>query len=170
MGCAKSADPLRDKAVLELLYGCGLRIGELVVLRWEDIDFAERWVRVRGKGNKERMIPVGKMAIKALYNWRDSCQMGIFLFTGEEGSHLTVRTVGRIVDRAAKRAGLSGVTPHMLRHSFATHMLEGGASIRVVQELLGHESLITTQRYLTVTAEHLKQSYIEAFPRTRGDD
>ncbi|ADE57636.1 MAG: tyrosine-type recombinase/integrase [Aminobacterium colombiense] len=170
VGCAKSADPLRDKAVLELLYGCGLRIGELVVLRWEDIDFAERWVRVRGKGNKERMIPVGKMAIKALYNWRDSCQMGIFLFTGEEGSHLTVRTVGRIVDRAAKRAGLSGVTPHMLRHSFATHMLEGGASIRVVQELLGHESLITTQRYLTVTAEHLKQSYIEAFPRTRGDD
>lgn len=170
-GSAESTTPLRDRAVLELLYGCGLRIGELAILHWEDIDLVERWLRVRGKGDKERMVPVGRMAKEAVQVWQDTfSEPNNFIFPGENGDHLTVRTVGRIVERAAQRVGLFEVTPHMLRHSFATHMLEGGASIRVMQELLGHESLLTTQRYLTVTAEHLKQSYIDAFPRTRGDD
>ncbi|WP_286978732.1 tyrosine-type recombinase/integrase [Aminobacterium sp. UBA5514] len=170
-GTQKGTDPIRDRAILELLYGCGLRIGELAILRWEDTDLSERWIRVQGKGSKERMLPVGRLAVQALLAWRDECeQKSPFLFPGEEEGHLAIRTIRRVVVRVARRVGLSGVTPHMLRHSFATHMLEGGASIRVMQELLGHESLITTQRYLTVTAEHLKESYYKAFSSIRGDD
>ncbi len=161
----------RDRAVLELLYGSGLRIAEVASIRWGDLDVVERWIRIKGKGNKERIVPLGSYSIKALEEWKQCpSEPGEFLFPGRNGGHITVRTISRIVKKAAMRVGLSGVTPHMLRHSFATHMLEGGASLRVLQELLGHESLATTQRYLTVTAEHLKKSYLEAHPRAGGED
>jgi integrase/recombinase XerC len=169
-GIQKKESYFRDRAVLELLYGSGLRIGELAVLRWEDIDLAERWVRIQGKGNKERMVPLGSYAVRALKELgREDRPGGSYVFPGGEKGHISERTINRIVKRAARQAGLSGVTPHMLRHSFATHMLEGGASLRVLQDLLGHESLITTQRYLTVTAEHLKKNYREIHPMAEGD-
>lgn len=109
---------------------------------------------------------MGRYAVKALKDWKDSGESSdTYVFPGEKGGFITVRTLRRIVARCAKNAGLSGVTPHALRHSFATHMLERGANLRVLQELLGHESLMTTQRYLKVTAEQLKKSYIKAHPR-----
>lgn len=157
---------VRDRAALELLYGSGLRVAELVSLDWEDLDLKERWVRVTGKGDKERIVPVGRYALAAFDAWALECpsRKGP-LFPGSGGGRMTVRTVTRIVDRAAKRCGLSGVTPHVLRHSFATHLLEGGANLRVLQELLGHESLLTTQRYLKISADHLRRMVSETHPR-----
>ena len=161
---------IRDRAVLELLYGCGLRVAELVALDWEDVDIKERWLRVRGKGEKERLVPMGRFAQKALTEWQAVLgKKGGPLFPGEGCERIAVRTVRRIVSRAAKRVGLVGVSPHVLRHSFATHMLEGGASLRVLQELLGHQSLVTTQRYLKISYEQLKKGYVSAHPRGRGE-
>lgn len=163
----RGSNETRDRAVLELLYGCGLRVAEAAGLEWDQVDLSERWIRVRGKGNKERMVPVGRCAVEALREWRKTLDSGErFVFPGENSGPVAVRTLHRIVARAAKRVGLTEVTPHVLRHSFATHMLERGASLRVLQELLGHESLVTTQRYLKVTVEQLKKSYLEAHPRT----
>ena len=167
------AHAARDAAVLELLYGCGLRIAEAVGLTWDAVDLPERWLRVLGKGDKERMVPMGRYAVGALERWK--LEIGasreiagdLPVFPGKGTSPMTVRTVARIVDRAALKAGVPGVTPHVLRHSYATHMLEGGASIRVLQELLGHESIVTTQRYVTVTADRLRESYIRAHPRAK---
>lgn len=163
-------NPLRDRAVLELLYGCGLRIAELAALRWADLELEERMIRVRGKGDKERIVPFGTFALGALEDWRKSLSGDEdYVFPGQKGGAITVRTINRIVTRAALRAGVAGVTPHVLRHSFATHMLEGGASLKVLQELLGHESLLTTQRYIAVGAEHLRKSYELAHPRAKGE-
>ena len=167
------AHAARDAAVLELLYGCGLRIAEAVGLTWDAVDLPERWLRVLGKGDKERMVPMGRYAVRSLERWK--LEIGASreiagdspVFPGKGTSPMTVRTVARIVDRAALKAGIPGVTPHVLRHSYATHMLEGGASIRVLQELLGHESIVTTQRYVTVTADRLRESYIRAHPRAK---
>jgi integrase/recombinase XerC len=164
-------DPLRDSAALELLYGCGLRIAELASLRWQDVDLDERMVRVFGKGNKERIVPFGTCALRALREWRDSAGPSAeYVFPGQRGGAIAVRTVHRIVRRAALKAGVANVTPHVLRHSFATHLLEGGASLRVLQELLGHESLLTTQHYLAVGADHLRKSYEMAHPRAKGEN
>ncbi len=167
------AHAVRDAAVLELLYGCGLRIAEVVGLSWDAVDLPERWLRVLGKGDKERMVPMGRYAVRSLERWK--LEIGASrkiagdgpVFPGKGSNPLTVRTVARIVDKAALKAGIPGVTPHVLRHSYATHMLEGGASIRVLQELLGHESIVTTQRYVTVTADRLRESYIRAHPRAK---
>lgn len=160
---------IRNGALLELMYGCGLRVSEAVSLEWEDLDLEERWVRVMGKGSKERIVPFGSMAQRALRALgQESAENGP-VFLGKKGGHLTVRTVHRVVAEAALRAGVPGVTPHSLRHSFATHMLEGGASLRVVQELLGHEHLTTTQIYLKITAKHLRESYEAAHPRAGGE-
>ncbi len=163
---------LRDRALLEILYGCGLRVAEAVALDWIDADLDERWLRVRGKGRKERMVPMGRPALAALKTYGQSCGVPLegALFQGPQGSRLTVRTVHRVVTRAAVRVGLAGVTPHVLRHSFATHMLEGGASLRVLQELLGHESLVTTQRYLKITADQLLAGYSAAHPRAGREE
>jgi integrase/recombinase XerC len=164
---------VRDRAALELLYGSGLRVAELVALDWEDLDLQERWVRVTGKGDKQRIVPVGRFALAAFKAWAEECSTCRGpLFPGSGGERMTVRTVTRIVDRASKRCGLSGITPHVLRHSFATHLLEGGANLRVLQELLGHESLLTTQRYLKISADHLQRVVREAHPRAGdgGDD
>lgn len=162
----------RDCAVLELLYGCGLRIAEAASLKWDHLDLDERWVRVMGKGEKERIVPMGRCAQAALKDMRAMQDPGeTWVFPGESGGRIAVRTLHRIVTRAARAAGVSDVTPHVLRHSFATHMLEGGASLRVLQELLGHESLLTTQKYLKITVEQLKKSYNLAHPRAGiGDD
>lgn len=163
---------LRNGTLIELLYGCGLRVAEVVALLWEDIDLEERWIIVRGKGDKERRVPFGKYAKDALLRWREVCtKESPFVFPGKNGKgKLTVRTVHRIVVQAALNAGLENVTPHALRHSFATHMLEGGAPLNVLQELLGHESLITTQRYLKITPGHLRESYMAAHPRSGGEE
>jgi integrase/recombinase XerC len=156
----------RDTVILELLYGAGLRVAELVALDWEDIDLEERWIRVRGKGDKERLVPMGRYAVQALLAWREELGASTGpLFPGQGGGRMTVRTAHRVVTKLARSVGLSGVTPHVLRHSFATHMLERGANLRVLQELLGHESLVTTQRYLKITTDQLKKSYAAAYPR-----
>ncbi len=169
-GISRKRNFSRDKAVLELLYGSGLRVGEITLIKWEDIDLSERWVRIFGKGSKERIVPIGSYSVRALEKWRAELGNGTeHVFPGGEDGHISERTVNRIVKRAARGAGIAGVTPHMLRHSFATHMLEGGATLRVLQDLLGHESLLTTQRYLTVTAEQLKKSYRQIHPMAEGD-
>lgn len=172
-GVRGSKKELRDALVLELLYGSGLRVGEVVGLNWQDVDIEERWLRVLGKGSRERLVPFGRTAQALLRRWREDSRAGGFetdgtapLFYGVGASRLTERTVHRMVVAAARKLGLHGVTPHTLRHSFATHMLERGAPLRVIQELLGHESLGTTQRYLAVTAEQMKRSYLEAHPRS----
>lgn len=172
-GVRGSKKELRDSLILELLYGSGLRVNELISLDWEHVDIPERWLRVMGKGSKERMVPFGRTAQELLARWRDMC-VAKKLPTGDESpllhgvgaDRLTERTVHRLVVAISKKVGLHGVTPHTLRHSFATHMLERGAPLRVIQELLGHESLATTQRYLTVTTAQMKKSYMEAHPRS----
>ena len=156
---------VRDTAILELLYGCGLRISELTGLRWQDVDIDERWLIILGKGNKERRVPFGNCAKRALLTLREKGPVGEYVFAGRKGNPLTVRTVHRAVTALAAQAGLEGVTPHTLRHSCATHLLEHGASLKFVQEFLGHESLATTQIYLTVSASWMKESYAAAHPR-----
>ena len=167
-----SESPVRDTAILELLYGCGLRVSELTGLRWADVDLQERWIVVLGKGDKERRVPFGGCAQRALERLgaqRDPTEP--YVFSGRGGKALTVRTVHRIVTTLAGRAGLEGVTPHVLRHSSATHLVERRASLKFVQEFLGHESLSTTQIYLTISASWMKESYASAHPRARvGED
>ena len=163
---SESESPIRDTAVMELLYGCGLRVSELTGLRWADVDLQERWIVVLGKGDKERRVPFGGCAQRALERLgaqRDPADP--YVFSGRGGKALTVRTVHRIVTTLAGRAGLKGVTPHVLRHSCATHLVERGASLKFVQEFLGHESLSTTQIYLTISASWMKESYASAHPR-----
>ncbi|NLD05214.1 MAG: tyrosine recombinase XerC [Synergistaceae bacterium] len=158
----------RDRLVLELLYGSGLRVSELIDLNWENIETDQRIIRVLGKGSKERLVPFGPSVKKLLEDWSvlSKEENKGPLFISEKGAErLAVRTVHRLVQRAALRVGLYGVSPHTLRHCFATHLLERGAPLRVVQELLGHESIAATQRYLSITAEQMKKSYMEHHPR-----
>ncbi len=167
---AVSEEPVRDTAILEVLYGCGLRISELVGLKWKDVDMEERWLIILGKGNKERRVPFGSYAQKALteQKLRADGEDG-FVFPGRGGKPLTVRTVHRIVTSLAERSGVEGVTPHVLRHSCATHLLEKGADLKFVQEFLGHENMATTQIYLTISATWMKESYMACHPRATID-
>lgn len=160
---------LRDRLILELMYGSGLRVSELIGLNLQDVEFSERILRIRGKGSKERIVPFGTPALKLIERWTAAGPVAEGpLFASERGEgRLTVRTVHRVVLRAAKRAGLYGVSPHTLRHCFATHMLERGAPLRVVQEMLGHESIATTQRYLSITTDQIKKSYMASHPRAK---
>ncbi len=171
---------LRDRALLELLYASGLRVGELVALNWRDIDLGARVLRVVGKGDRERMTPFGEPAAKALRQWLDAWE-AVFrspldaadqnepVFLNYTGSRLSARSVRRVIDRyVAETAQASGAHPHALRHSFATHLLESGADLRTIQELLGHASLATTQRYMHVDTGRLLQVYRESHPRARG--
>ena len=164
----------RDRLVLELLYGAGLRVSELIGLKWEDVELEERILRVMGKGSKERIAPFGVPAQKLLEEWRDITRVddnGPLFPPGKKGAErLTVRTVDRIVTRAARRVGLHGVTPHTLRHCYATHMLENGAPLKVVQDLLGHDSIAATQRYLRITPSQIKKSYLSAHPLASADE
>ncbi|HPA96499.1 MAG: tyrosine recombinase XerC [Acidobacteria bacterium] len=168
----------RDRALLELLYATGLRVSELVSLDWGDLDLGHRVLRVVGKGRKERMVPFGRPAAEALAAWREvwperlapgSEEEAVFL--NARGGRLTDRSVRRRLDRAVAATALArGVHPHVLRHTFATHLLERGADLRAIQELLGHESLSTTQRYTHVDLERLLTVHREAHPRARRQE
>lgn len=166
---------LRDRAILETLYGAGLRISELVALDVDDVDLEEGSVRAVGKGDRERVVPLGRYAVRALgaYLTRGRPELAragsrAALFLNQRGGRLTRQGATGIVQAMARRAGIRRrVTPHMLRHSFATHLLQGGADVRVVQELLGHASLATTQIYTLVTDDRLRDVYFSAHPRAR---
>ena len=160
----------RDRAVLELLYATGLRVSELAGLDLDAVDRRERTVRVVGKGRKERIVPFGTKAADALDAWLAG--RGVApgpLFRSRRGGRLGVRALHTVVRSAARAAGLTRrVTPHTLRHSFATHLLDAGADLRAIQELLGHSRLSTTQRYTHVGADQLMKVYDAAHPRARG--
>ena len=167
---------LRDAAVLELLYSSGLRVSELVALDLNSIDRAERTVRVRGKGDKERIVPVGLPALDAIDAWiangRDLLhkhgkgRAGTALFLGVRGGRLGDRAVRTLLDRHAREAGIPAhLSPHTLRHTAATHLIDGGADLRSVQDFLGHSSLATTQIYTHVSAERLRRTVEQAHPR-----
>lgn len=159
----------RDAAILELFYGCGMRISELQPLRREDVDTVSRTLRVFGKGRKERVLPVGGKALAALEAWLAASPGARgALFPGKGGKPLSVRAIYNIVVKYARKAGApADVSPHTLRHSFATHMLDGGADLRAIQELLGHSSLATTQKYTHVGLDHLMKVYDAAHPHAR---
>jgi len=164
---------LRDKAILELLYTSGIRLRELTGLNMEDIDFTEGVMKVRGKGKKERLVPIGKPAMDALKAYLEESgkieETGEKpLFVGLNGKRINPRTVEKIVDKYARLCGVKKISPHVFRHSFATHLLSMGADLRVIQELLGHESLSTTQRYTTVDVARLMEIYDRAHPRAKG--
>ncbi len=160
----------RDRAMVETLYSSGLRISELVALDWPDLDAEMGLLRVRhGKGNKERIVPIGEPAIKALEAWRrnmpSAAESGP-IFTNLRGRRISTRSVELIVARLLARSGVAKrITPHGLRHSFATHLLDHGADLRSIQEMLGHASLATTQRYTHVSVNRLKEVYSRAHPR-----
>ena len=167
---------LRDLAILEVLYSCGIRVSELAGLNLSSIDFDQRLVKVLGKGNKERIVPIGHHALKALKAYleatvslrkrvRGDTQDGP-LFVNFRGGRLSVRSVDRVIKKYGREQGLTTeITPHALRHSFATHLLDGGADLRSVQELLGHASLSTTQKYTHVSLDRLMAVYDKAHPR-----
>lgn len=173
----------RDRAILELLYATGLRVGELVSLDWRAIDLSARVLRVRGKGGKERMVPFGRPAADALRHWLEvweSLRAGATnsvsekapesepVFLNFRGGRLTDRSIRNIIDRWVDSAAVArGVHPHTLRHTFATHLLEAGADLRTIQELLGHASLSTTQKYTHLDVERLLSVYRDAHPRAR---
>ena len=189
---------LRDAAMLELLYATGIRVAELVGLDIGDVDWSHRTIRVTGKGSKQRVVPFGDPAEKALAGWKEHGQRVVpfgdpaekalagwkehgrplilrragagtldtaALFLGMRGRRIDQRIVRDVVHRAARESGVPDISPHSLRHSAATHMLDGGADLREVQEMLGHSSLRTTQRYTHVSIEQLKERYRQAFPR-----
>ncbi len=166
----------RDMAIWEVGYGCGLRVSELVGLDQADVDLDEGWLRTIGKGNKERRVPVGTKAAKALRHWLSrrselsTDESDDALFLNFRGGRLTSRSVRRRLKEHLIRAGLDpSITPHGLRHSFATHLLDSGADLRGIQELLGHASLSTTQRYTHVSMERLVRAYEDAHPRAKRD-
>ncbi|MFO7783558.1 MAG: tyrosine recombinase XerC [Thermodesulfobacteriota bacterium] len=167
---------LRDLAIMEVLYSCGLRVSELAGLDMDDVNPKERLLRVIGKGNKERVVPVGRTALRSLdlylevvassraKAWGD-VQRGP-LFLNNRGGRLTTRSIARVIKKYVTACGMtSDISPHSLRHSFATHLLDGGADLRSVQELLGHASLSTTQKYTHVSLDRLMAVYDKAHPR-----
>ena len=168
----RHAVELRDAAMLELLYATGMRVGELTGLDVGDVTFSNRTAKVTGKGDKQRVIPFGAPAARALERWLEdgrprlaNGRSGGALFLGARGGRIDQRIVRRTVHEYAHDAGVPDISPHALRHSAATHMLDGGADLREVQEMLGHSSLKTTQRYTHVSIEQLKARYAQAFPR-----
>lgn len=189
----RTAIDLRNDAIVELLYATGIRVAELVGLNTGDIDFSSRTVKVTGKGNKQRVVPFGAPASHALQEWlnrgrpslvrKNSANRGSTdgssagskknedrqdseaVFVGSRGGRINQRQVRQVVHRLAAEAGVPDISPHSLRHSAATHLLDGGADLREVQEMLGHSSLATTQRYTHVSMEQLTRKYQQAFPR-----
>jgi integrase/recombinase XerC len=164
----------RDRAILEVTYSCGLRVGELVKLNWADIDRALGVVRVHGKGNKERIVPIGQKALAALEQYESSLaelcgrrsRDPEAVFLNQRGGRLTARSVARTVDNHTLVSGVrTKMSPHAIRHSFATHLLGAGADLRAIQELLGHASLSTTQKYTHVNLDELMKVYDKSHPR-----
>lgn len=170
-GRAGGAAALRDCAIVEVLYSCGLRVSELTGLDWRDIDREVGMVMVRsGKGNKDRVVPIGEPALAALEAWRAATAAGRetdgAVFINMRGGRLSTRSVENIIARRLQLAGVgASISPHGLRHSFATHLLNHGADLRSIQEMLGHASLTTTQRYTHVSVNRLKEVYDRAHPR-----
>ncbi len=169
--------PERDRLLLELLYGCGIRNSELVGINLDDISISNEAILIRGKGKKERFVPFGGSAGDALARylpWRQGLLRAVkkttpALLVNQRGGRLTTRSVGRIVKRIAVAKGLSpDVHPHTLRHAFGTHMLEEGADLRAIQELLGHERLATTQRYTQLSVRHMMDVYDQTHPRAKA--
>lgn len=169
---------LRNRAMLELFYSCGLRLSELAGLNLSDVDFNQTLVKVRGKGRKERIVPVGAPALNALRDYlekagelRKGKNGDVFkepLFLNANGERITTRSIARIVNELTDRSGIGRkISPHALRHSFATHLLNAGADLRSIQELLGHESLSTTQKYTAVNINRIMEVYDKAHPRTK---
>lgn len=163
---------LRDWAMLELIYSAGLRVSELCALDISSCDPSTSTIRVVGKGNKERVVPVGDVALRAWEAWLDrgrphlvAAQSGRALFLGKRGGRIDPRTVRQVVHDMTAQAGVKDLAPHALRHTAATHLLQGGADLRTVQEILGHASLATTQRYTHVDAQRLSAIYLQAHPR-----
>ena len=174
---------VRDRAILEVLYSCGLRVSELVGLNWEDVDANLEVVRAKGKGNKERIVPIGRKALEALALYRqilpdliapkrrqailaDGLGATAPVFLNSRGGRLTTRSVARLVGGHARDCGIAVRTsPHALRHTFATHLLDAGADLRAIQELLGHSSLSTTQKYTHINLDHLMRVYDKAHPK-----
>jgi integrase/recombinase XerC len=172
LGAPDTANTLgrRDRALLEVLYSCGLRAAESVGLDWGHLHERLGVARVRGKGNKERVVPIGADAMRALRVYRDGWDLPRRdprpVFLNARGSRLTTRSVGRIVERHLLATGIAAhATPHSLRHSFATHLLEDGADLRAIQEMLGHASIATTQRYTHLELARLSAVYDKAHPR-----
>lgn len=168
---------LRDRAILETMYSAGLRVSEVVGLNDGDLDLENSLIRVRGKGRKERLSPLGSYAIRAIGSWKakrtlsakESAGPAAPVFVNKFGRRLTTRSVARMLEKHIQTAALDGrTTPHTLRHSFATHLLDRGADIRSVQELLGHKSLVTTQIYTHVSTAGLRAAYLKAHPRAKA--
>jgi len=164
----------RNRALFEVLYSAGIRVSELTGLDTQDVDLHSRTIRVTGKGNKQRLVPIGRKAAAAIGRYRQALEreagIGVeaegALFRNNRGGRLTVRSIARILEAIARRIGIHiPVSPHALRHSFATHLLDAGADLRVVQELLGHRSLSTTQKYTHVSIDRLMETYDKAHPR-----
>ena len=187
-GTGNPAVASRDRAILETLYSTGARVSELVGLNWDDVDLDAGIVRLQGKGKKERMVPIGELAVDAIQEYRrqlspksldDSQKKTAWLskpphepgggtspvFRNNRGGRLSVRSVERMVKRSSQFLQGGAVTPHTLRHSFATHLLDEGADLRAIQEMLGHASLATTQKYTHVATDHLMEVYDRAHPR-----
>lgn len=167
---------LRDRAIFETLYSAGLRVSELVGINTDDLDLEDGLVRVRGKGKRERLAPLGRFAVRAIKAWlakrvpakQLSKEESKAVFLNKFGKRITTRSVGRMLEKYLKITGLdSRTSPHTLRHSFATHLLDAGADIRSVQELLGHKSLVTTQIYTHVSTAGLRKAYEKAHPRAK---
>ena len=176
-GAAGTTLALRDRALLEVLYGTGARISEAIGLDVDDLDLTDGTVRLRGKGSKERIVPVGSYARAAVeaYLVRGRPELVATgsgtpaLFLNARGGRLSRQSAWTVLVKAADRAGVTrDVSPHTMRHSFATHLLDGGADVRVVQELLGHASVTTTQVYTLVTVDNLREVFATAHPRARG--
>ena len=170
----KTGLDVRDRAALEVFYSTGIRVSELVGLNWADIDVQLGIVRVLGKGSKERIVPIGEVALEALRaygqeqrkKWHCSCKGETPVFLNNRGQRITTRSVARIVEKHLQLAGIQiKMGPHGLRHSFATHLLNGGADLRAIQEMLGHASLSTTQRYTHLNLDQLTAVYDKAHPR-----
>ena len=173
-----SALDIRDRAALEVFYSTGIRVSELVGLNWSDVDFELGIVRVLGKGSKERIVPIGKMALDALRDysvevrkkWNMPCKGENAVFLNNRGGRITTRSVARLLEKHLKEVGIQvKISPHGLRHTFATHLLNSGADLRVIQEMLGHASLSTTQRYTHLNLEQLTAVYDKAHPRARKE-
>ncbi len=164
---------IRDKAIMELFYSSGLRLSELATLRWEQLDLVSGMVTVTGKGNRTRMVPVGRMATEALLEWRKN--RGVFasfeqpfVFVSQRGTPIATRTIQSRIRYWAKRQGIpQNIYPHLLRHSFASHVLESSGDLRAVQELLGHADISTTQIYTHLDFQHLAKVYDKAHPRAK---
>ncbi len=171
---------MRDRAVLEVLYGCGLRVSELVGLDMQSLYLEEGFLQVMGKGSKERLSPIGGTALAALRDYLERGRMllhpkkttapanGMAVFLNARGKRLTRQTVSNICDEYGTKVGIEGLHPHTLRHSFATHMLEGGADLRAIQDILGHSDISTTQIYTHVDRAHIRDEYYSCHPRAKA--